>query len=82
MKKLATEIARDLRKRMTKAEKIFWEAVRNRKILNKKFNRQFPIHFEINGMKRFFIADFYFHEKKLIIEVNGVFMRYKRIMIN
>ena len=67
----ATVVARELRNKSTKAEEIFWEAVRNRKILNKKFNRQFPIHFMFDGKKRFFVADFYCHENNLIIEIDG-----------
>lgn len=47
----------------TKAEKILWEAVRNRKIENCKFRRQ-----HVLGN---FVADFYCHEKKLVIEVDG-----------
>ncbi|MBL7127597.1 MAG: endonuclease domain-containing protein [Ignavibacteria bacterium] len=67
----ATKVARELRRKSTTSEKIFWDAVRNRKVLNRKFNRQFPIHFEYDGIKRFFIADFYCHEKNLIVEIDG-----------
>ena len=67
----ATKTARELRKKSTAAENIFWEEVRNRKILKRKFYRQFPIHFEFAGRKRFFIADFYCNEKKLIVEIDG-----------
>ena len=71
MKNLVIEVARKLRKHSTKSEKIFWEAVRGRKINNLKFNRQFPIYFEYEGKKRFFIADFYCYEKRLIVEIDG-----------
>ena len=71
MKSIAVQTARKLRKQSTRAEKIFWENVRNRKVENIKFNRQFPIYFEYEGQKRFFIADFYCHENKLIIEIDG-----------
>ncbi len=47
----------------TKAEEILWQELRNRKVENCKFRRQHPI-----GK---FIADFYCHEKKLVIEVDG-----------
>ncbi len=47
----------------TKAEKILWEALRNKKVENCKFRRQHPI-----GR---FIADFYCYEKKLVIEIDG-----------
>lgn len=48
---------------MTPAEKILWEELRNSKLDGHKFRRQHPI-----GK---FIADFYCHEKKLVIELDG-----------
>src|SRR5690606_793351 len=54
--------ARDLRKRETKTEKILWSLLSNKK-LGAKFRRQHPISQ--------FIADFYCHELKLVIEVDG-----------
>ena len=36
-----------------------------------KFYRQHVIAFTYNGEKRFFVADFYCAEKKLIIEIDG-----------
>ena len=71
MAKFAFETARDLRKRNTVAEDAFWQMVRNRKFLGLKFKRQFPIKFDHEDRKRFFIADFYCHEKKLVIEIDG-----------
>jgi very-short-patch-repair endonuclease len=64
--------ARQLRKNQTPAEKLFWDKVRNRRLFKKKINRQFIIeHANVVGNKRFFIVDFYCHEKKLIIELDG-----------
>lgn len=54
---------RELRKNQTKAEKIFWELVRNNKYLDLKFRRQHQIGH--------YIVDFYCHSKKLIIEFDG-----------
>jgi len=54
---------RELRKKQTKAEEIFWELVRNRKFANLKFRRQHQI-----GS---YIVDFYCDEHKLIIEFDG-----------
>ena len=71
MAKFTFETARDLRKRNTVAEDAFWQMVRNRKFLGFKFKRQFPIKFDYRDRKRFFIADFYCHEKTLVIEVDG-----------
>ncbi len=70
--------ARQLRKNQTLAEKIFWEKVRNRKLFNKKINRQFIVeHSNVQGNKQFFIVDFYCHEKKLIIELDGKIHEYQ-----
>ena len=71
MKNIIIQTARNLRRNSTHSERIFWQIVRNRKIKNKKFRRQYPIEFEYYGQKRHFIADFYCHECKLIIEIDG-----------
>ncbi|NIA18496.1 MAG: DUF559 domain-containing protein [Simkaniaceae bacterium] len=65
------EVCRHLRRNSTEAEKVFWQAVRNRKVKNRKFTRQYPIRFEYDGQNRFFIADFYCHECKLVVEIDG-----------
>jgi len=65
------EIARYLRIRQTPEEKVLWEYVRNRKIAGKKFLRQHPIVFFIGGEKRFFIADFYCAECRVVVEIDG-----------
>ena len=57
------ENARTLKKVMTTAEKILWNRLRNRKLKGFKFRRQHPIDV--------FIADFYCHEAKLVVEVDG-----------
>ena len=55
--------AKLLRKSMTPAEKQLWSLLQNRKLLGFKFRRQHPISN--------YIADFYCHELKLIIELDG-----------
>ncbi len=60
-----------LRRNQTKAEKVFWDLVRNRRLAGKKFVRQHPIVFEYYGEKRFFVADFYCHDSKLVVEMDG-----------
>lgn len=55
--------ARDLRKKMTPAEKIVWEKLRDKRLGGFKFRRQHPIWR--------FIADFYCHQVKLVIEIDG-----------
>ena len=65
------ELSRNLRKRQTEAENEFWKKARNRKLFGKKFLRQYPIKFQLNGKKGFYIADFICHEAKLVIEIDG-----------
>jgi very-short-patch-repair endonuclease len=57
------EQARFLKKVQTEAESVLWERLRNRKLGKLKFRRQHPIDK--------YIADFYCHELKLIVEVDG-----------
>lgn len=57
------QYGRELRQSSTKAEKILWEYLRNRKLDGLKFRRQHPIDK--------FIADFYCHEEKLVVELDG-----------
>ena len=71
MKKIIKERCRNLRKRQTKAETIFWEKVRNRKFYGIKFLRQHPIVFNYGKKNNYFIADFYCNKHKLIIEIDG-----------
>lgn len=65
------EVARELRRNQTPAEKVLWECLRNRKLRNYKFVRQYPIIFEIGDENRFFIADFCCVVRKLIVELDG-----------
>lgn len=57
------EKARLLRNNMTEAEKILWDKLKDRKIFKTRFRRQHPISI--------FIVDFYCHELKLVIEIDG-----------
>ena len=54
--------AREQRKNMTPAEKRLWGRIRG-KVLGVKFRRQHPINR--------FIADFYCHEARLVVEIDG-----------
>ena len=67
---VAKVVCRELRKHSTEAERIFWEAVRNKKFCNRKFYRQYPLFHDITGKETFFIADFFCYEEKLIIELD------------
>ena len=62
-KKEISENARQLRNNMTLAEILIWSRLRMRKVEGYKFRRQQKI-FD-------YIVDFYCHELKLIIEVDG-----------
>ena len=55
--------ARRLRKEQTAEERIVWSRLRNRGLMNLKFRRQHVIE----G----FIVDFYCHEARLAVEIDG-----------
>ena len=59
------EKARWLRKNETNAEKILWQGLGNKKLLNLRFKRQHPISN--------FVADFYCHQMKLVIEIDELY---------
>ena len=63
MKEIKRNFARILRKDQTKAEKIIWELLHNRKFMDLKFRRQHVIE----G----FVLDFYCHELRLGLEIDG-----------
>jgi very-short-patch-repair endonuclease len=71
------QVCRDLRRSQTKAETIFWNAVRNRKFLGYKFYRQYPFIFDYIGKETFFVADFYCAKKRLVIELDGKIHEYQ-----
>jgi very-short-patch-repair endonuclease len=55
--------AKELRKKMTHAEQALWNKLKKGSVKNFKFRRQHPIEN--------FIADFYCHQAKLVIEIDG-----------
>ena len=54
---------RQLRREQTDAEKLLWYCLRNRQLFGLKFRRQYPV-----GP---YILDFYCHEYKLCVELDG-----------
>ncbi len=66
------EFSRELRQVETEAEKVLWEWLRNKKLNGLKFRRQHPLSS--------YIADFYCHEKKLVIELDGAIHETKENM--
>jgi very-short-patch-repair endonuclease len=63
--------ARELRRNQTPSEKILWDILRDRKLSGKKFTRQHPIIHFTDRRPYYFVADFYCHEMKLVIELDG-----------
>jgi very-short-patch-repair endonuclease len=57
------EAARILRKNMTIPEKLLWEKLKGKQLYGLRFRRQHPIDM--------FIADFYCHEVRLVVEIDG-----------
>ena len=57
------EAARGLRKEMTEAERVLWQALRGRRMAGLRFRRQHPV-----GR---FVLDFYCPAAKLCVEVDG-----------
>ncbi|MBW4579754.1 MAG: DUF559 domain-containing protein [Tildeniella nuda ZEHNDER 1965/U140] len=55
--------AKELRQQQTPVEKLLWECLRDRRLHNAKFRRQHNL-----GQ---FIADFYCHEARLVVELDG-----------
>jgi very-short-patch-repair endonuclease/predicted GIY-YIG superfamily endonuclease len=55
--------ARELRKNQTDAEQLLWGLLRDRRFAGKKFRRQHPVDR--------YILDFYCHELKLAVELDG-----------
>ncbi|HPT67914.1 MAG TPA: endonuclease domain-containing protein [Bacillota bacterium] len=66
-----TQRVRELRKNQTPGENMLWQCLRNHKLAGYKFRRQHPIKVVHDGEIRYFIADFYCHEKQLVIELDG-----------
>jgi len=70
--KVIKKYSRELRRNATGPEKLLWEQLRNRKLSGYKFLRQHPIIYKADykGLN-YFIADFYCHAKKAVIELDG-----------
>ena len=61
--RISTNVARNLRKHSTDAEKILWQRLRNKQLEGFKFRRQ-----QIVGR---YVVDFVNFERKLVVEVDG-----------
>jgi very-short-patch-repair endonuclease len=74
---VAKVVCRELRKYSTEAERVFWDKVRNKQFLGKKFYRQYPIFHDLTGKENFFVADFFCYTDKLIVELDGNYHQYR-----
>jgi very-short-patch-repair endonuclease len=63
MEEIKKQFARSLRQNQTETEKIVWNLLRNKGLYGLKFRRQHVIE----G----FVVDFYCHEYKLALEIDG-----------
>jgi very-short-patch-repair endonuclease len=67
-----TDFCRELRRNETPAEKLLWQRLRNRRVFAQKILRQYPIGVQSSTKGTiYYIADFYCHEAKLVIEADG-----------
>jgi very-short-patch-repair endonuclease len=68
---VAKKTCRELRRRSTPSEEIFWAAVRDRRFMGRKFYRQHPIFFDHMGRESFYVADFYCYQEEIVVEIDG-----------
>ncbi len=61
------EFAKKLRNNQTEAEQYLWNYLKGNQILNVRFKRQHPV--------LYFVADFYCHKAKLVVEIDGGYHR-------
>jgi len=78
LSEVAKKLCRELRINQTPSEKLIWDRIRNRQLFGKKFLRQHPIFYDLNGKETFYISDFFCYELKLVIEVDGQIHKYKK----
>ena len=62
--------ARRMREEPTDSEGLLWSALRDRRLAGRKFRRQHPV-----GR---FVLDFYCHEERLAVEVDGAIHEFQR----
>lgn len=68
---VAKQVCRELRRNATRAETLLWEELRNRRFGDMKWRRQHPLFHDLLGKETFYVPDFYCHEVKLAVEVDG-----------
>ena len=70
-KAITLRAASMLRKNMTLAEMVLWKKLKDKSIFKTKFRKQHPVNK--------YIVDFYCHEYKLVIEVDGELHNQKEV---
>ena len=66
------ELCRKLRQNQTPSELRLWKRLKAKQFAGYKFRRQHPIIYHSQqGVRNFFIPDFYCAENKLIVELDG-----------
>jgi len=76
----ALQYAKNNRKNPTRAEAVFWKMVKTKKLNGIKFYRQYIIEYKLSDLdaESFFIVDFFSHQMKLIIEIDGRIHDYQK----
>ena len=76
----ALQYAKNNRKNPTQAEAVFWKMVKTKKLNGIKFYRQYIIEYKLSDLdaESFFIVDFFSHQMKLIIEIDGRIHDYQK----
>lgn len=70
--KTPLQLARAMRKNPTQEENFLWQLLRRKDLDGHKFLRQHPLfYYTYNEKQNFYIADFYCHKKKLVVEMDG-----------
>ena len=77
LKEIIYYVTRQLRKNQTPAEAELWSVLRKKQLDGIKFYRQHPIKYQYQNRDSFFIADFFTHQNKIIIELDGPVHEYR-----
>jgi very-short-patch-repair endonuclease len=74
-----TNLCRELRQNETFEEALLWQKLKAGQLSGYKFRRQHPFIYSVGiNEKKFFIADLYCAEKKLIIEIDGKYHLFQK----
>jgi len=77
LRALAKDVCRMLRRSPTPAERLLWEALRDRRFHGLKVYRQYALFVDWHEAETFFVADFFCFEARLVIEVDGKIHDYR-----